>query len=316
LQTPHPTLSGLSGARDTPRYWLNRVASIAAVVVLVIVVSSAYLRQVSVRLNCPAWPDCVQRVTSEDPSRVQAIGERLARLVHRLSASIAAAMVLLIAYLSWAQQPRVRPDIALSAALVVLTVFLAVLGRWSKSSQVPLITLGNLLGGMTLMTLLYWMGLRTAASAGPAMRGGPLALVAGAALALAFADVALGALIGSTRANLVPGHEWLHTAHWLSGLVVVVLTAALTLHRATRERFPSAEAAACGLAIALALSGWIATRLDYPLFAALTHNLLAALLLIALTTAAYRHIGSGRHGTTLSAIDRKCGACAKRGRSR
>jgi heme A synthase len=302
----------LTGARNTPRYWLNRVASAAAVVVLVIVVSSAYLRQVSVRLNCPAWPDCVQRVTSEDPSRVQATGERLARLVHRLSASIAAAMVLLIAYLSWVQQPRVRSDIALAAGLVVLTVFLAVLGRWSKSSQVPLITLGNLLGGMTLMTLLHWVGLRTAGTAGPPILGRPLALVAGAALALAFADVALGALIGSTRANQLPSHEWLHTAHWLPSLLVVVLTATLTLHRTGRERFPSAEAAACALAIALVLTGWIATRFDYPLFAALTHNLLTALLLMALTTAAYRHIGSGRHGTTLSAIDREYGARAKR----
>jgi heme A synthase len=316
LRTPNTTRTVLSEVQDTPRYWLTRVANIAAVVVLVIVVSSAYLRQVSVRLNCPAWPDCVLRVTSEDPSRVQAAGERLARLVHRLSASIAAAMVLLMAYLSWVQQPRVRSDIALAAALVVLTVFLAVLGRWSKSSQVPLITLGNLLGGMTLMTLLHWMALRTAKPAGPAIRRQSLALVAGAALALALADVALGALVGSTRAIHAPGQEWLHTAHWISGLVVLVLTAALTLHRTARERFPSAEAAACSLAIALALTGWIATRFDYPLFAALTHNLLAALLLIALATAAYRYIGSGRHGTTSSSIDTEYGACAQRGRSR
>jgi heme A synthase len=280
--------------RDTPRYWLNRVASAAAVVVLVIVVSSAYLRQVSVRLHCPAWPDCVQQATSEDPSRVQATGERLARLVHRLSASIAAAMVLLIAYLSWVQQPRVRSDIALAAALIVLTVFLAVLGRWSRSSQVPLITLGNLLGGMTLMTLLYWMGLRTAAVVGTPIHGRPLAIVAGAALALAFADVALGALLGGTRAINAPLSEWLHTVHWMSGLAVVLLTAVLILHRASRERFASCEAAACALAIALAGTGWMAPRFDYPLSTALVHNLLAALLLIALASAAYRHIGSER----------------------
>ena len=85
----------------------------------------------------------------------------MARLLHRLSASVAAAMVLLIAYLSWVQQPRVRSDIALSAAIVVLTIFLAGLGRWSGATQVPLVTLGNLLGGMTLMTLLQWTKLRT-----------------------------------------------------------------------------------------------------------------------------------------------------------
>jgi heme A synthase len=42
------------------------------------------------------------------------------------------------------------------------------------------------------------------------------------------------------------------------------------------------------------MTGWISTRFDYPLAATLAHNLLAALLLIALVTAAYRYIGSSR----------------------
>jgi len=48
------------------------------------------------------------------------------------------------------------------------------------------------------------------------------------------------------------------------------------------------------LAIAQAVTGWISTRFDYPLAVVLTHNLLAALLLIALVTAAYRTTGAPR----------------------
>ena len=281
--------------RDTPRQWLHRVTTTAVVVVLMIVASSAYLRQASVRLNCPEWPACTQQVTGEDPARVQPAAERAARLVHRLSASIAGALVLLIAYLSAVQQPRVRSDIALSAALLVLTVFLAVLGRWSRGSQAPLVTLGNLFGGMTLLTLLYWLRLRTSQAQGEAARIGRLAPVAGAALALALADVALGALVSGAHtvsaARAATG-ESLASAHMLAGILVVLLTGTLALHPAARKSSLNAGIAAFVLAIAQATTGWISTRFDYPLAAALAHNLLAALLLIALVTAAYRHSGS------------------------
>jgi cytochrome c oxidase assembly protein subunit 15 len=283
--------------RDTPRHWLHRVATAAVVVVLVIVASSAYLRQASVRLNCPDWPACAQRVTGEEPARAQPAAERAARLVHRLSASIAGALVLLIAYLSSVQQPRVRSDIALSAALVVLTVFLAVLGRWSRTSQAPLVTLGNLLGGMTLLVLLRWMRLRTSPAQAAAVDAGRLAPVAGAALALALVAVSLGALVSSSHAVSAvraASGELLSSAHLLSGLLVLLLAGTLALHPAARGSGRSVGVAAFMLAIAQAVTGWISTRFDYPLAAALIHNVLAALLLIALVTAAYRHIESSR----------------------
>jgi heme a synthase len=292
-----PTAMSPNEVRDTPRYWLHRVATAAVVVVLVIVASSAYLRQASVRLNCPDWPACTQRVTGEDPARAQPAAERAARLVHRLSASIAGALVLLIAYLSAVQRPRVRSDIALSAALVVLTVFLAVLGRWSRTSQAPLVTLGNLLGGMTLLALLHWMRLRTSRVQASAVDARRLAPVAGAALALALAGVALGALVsGSHAVSAVraASGELLASAHLLSGLLVLLLTGTLALHPAARESGRSIGVAAFTLVIAQAMTGWASTRFDYPLVVALTHNLLAALLLIALVTAAYRYAGSSR----------------------
>ena len=280
-----------------PRYWLHRVATAAVVVVLVIVASSAYLRQASVRLNCPDWPACTQRAAGADPPRAQPNAVRAARLVHRLSASIAGAMVLLVAYLSSVQQPRVRSDIALSAALVALTVFLAVLGRWSRTSQAPLVTLGNLLGGMTLLALLHWMRLRTSRAQASAEGAERLTAVAGAALALALAGVALGALVsGSHAVSAVRAGsgELLASAHLASGLLLLLLTGTLALHPAAREGGRSVGVAAFTLAIAQAMTGWISTSLDYPLAAALTHNLLAALLLIALVTAAYRCAGSSR----------------------
>jgi cytochrome c oxidase assembly protein subunit 15 len=292
-----PAAMSSTEARDAPRDWLHRIAAVAVVVVLVIVASSAYLRQASVRLNCPDWPACALQVTGEDPARTQPAAERAARLVHRLSASIAGALILLIAYLSSVQQPRVQSDIVLSAALVALTIFLAVLGRWSRTSQAPLVTLGNLLGGMTLLALLHWMRLRTAPAQASAEGTGRLAPVAGAALALALAGVALGALGSGSHA--VPAvragsGELLASAHLLSGVLVLLLTGTLALHPGARGSGRSAGVAAFTLAVAQAMTGWVSTTFDYPLAAALIHNLLAALLLIALVTAANRYAGSSR----------------------
>lgn len=292
-----PAVANPSEVRDTPRHWLYRVATAAVVLVLLIVASSAYLRQASVRLNCPDWPACAQRAAGEDAARAQPTTVKAARVVHRLSASIAGALVLLIAYLSWVQQPRVRSDIGVSAALVALTVFLAVLGRWSRTSQAPLVTLGNLLGGMTLLALLHWMRLRTSGAQASADDSGRLATVAGAALALALAGVALGALVsGSHAVSAVRAGsgELLASAHLASGLLVLLLTGTLALHPAARESGRSVGVAAFTLAVAQAATGWVSTSFDYPLTAALTHNVLAALLLIALATAAYRYAGSSR----------------------
>ncbi|MGQ0577988.1 MAG: COX15/CtaA family protein [Betaproteobacteria bacterium] len=282
---------------DTPRHWLRRVATAAVFLVLVIVASSAYLRQASVRLDCPAWPACTERAIGEDSTHAQPPAVRATRLVHRLSAAIAGALVLLIAYLSSVQQPRVRSDIVLSVALVVLTVFLAVLGRWSRTSQAPLVTLGNLLGGMTLLALLYWMRLRTAPAQETADGSRSLAIAAGAALALALAGVALGALISGIHA--VPalrtgGGEFLATLHLACGLLVLLPTGVLVLHPGVRGSGRAVGGVAFTLAVAQAMTGWVLTRFDYPLAAALSHNLLAALLLVALVAAAYRYAGPSR----------------------
>lgn len=273
-------------ARNTPRYWMNRVASASVVVVLAIMLSSAYLRQSSIRAGCPEWPACVQPAAGAADAPAAEGSVNFARLVHRLSASIAGAAVLLLALLSWVQTPRNRADRALAVALLVVTSFLAALGRWSGAAAPSWVTLGNLLGGMTLIALLHWMQLRSAPA--PASSDGRHgAALPGTALALSFAAVALGALVGpqaSTAGAGLPG-----LAHALCGLLVLLLTAIPPLmRRAAPASARAASLAAFALACALSLTGWISTRFGYPLPAALVHNLLAALLLLTLLTATYR----------------------------
>jgi cytochrome c oxidase assembly protein subunit 15 len=274
--------------RNTPRYWINRMATGSVVVVLAIMLSSAYLRQSSVRAGCPDWPACTQRAPAAADGTPVERSVNVARLVHRSSASIAGAAVLLVALLSWVQRPRNRTDIVMAAALLAVTSFLAALGRWSGAAASPSVTLGNLLGGMMLIALLHWLRLRTAPA--PAAAGnGRFAALPGAALALTFAAIALGALLGggSSAASTGRGNP-IGLAHGLCGLLVLLLAAVLAMRRATPPSARAASVAAFALACALALAGWISAQFGYPLPAALVHNLLAALLLLSLVTVTYR----------------------------
>ncbi|MEO8009045.1 MAG: hypothetical protein ABI728_11090, partial [Betaproteobacteria bacterium] len=163
-----------------------------------------------------------------------------------------------------------------------------VLGRWSRESQAPLVTLGNLLGGMTLLALLHWMRLRTSPAQEEMQSAGRLARVAPAALALAFADVSMGALLSSSHLVGTGRDGMLASAHLLTGLIVLGLTGLLALQPAVPDSSRLVRFVAFALAIAQAMTGWISASFNYPLTAALAHNLFAALLLITLETAAYR----------------------------
>ncbi len=273
------------------------MASVAVVIVLVIVASSAYLRQSSMRINCPDWPMCAQRIAGQDAEHAPPALVGAVRLAHRLSATIAGVAVMLIFFLTLAHRPRLRADLALSTAIIVLTVFLAVLGRWSRASQGPLITLGNLLGGLTLLALLQWMRLRTSPIHAAPEDAGRLAPVAVIALALAFVAIALGALVSfdqSISTAHAASEGVFAFTHLFTGVLMLLLTGTLALHPAAGRTERRIGITAFVLAILQALTGWLSIRFGYPLPAALAHNLLAAFLLIALETTAYRCAGAAR----------------------
>jgi heme a synthase len=276
--------------RNTPRYLINRVATVSVAVVIAIMLSSAYLRQSSVRTACQDDPACTQRAPQASDDSAGAGTVNPARLVHRLSASIAGGAVLLIALLAWVQRPRDRTDLAIALALLAVTSFLAALGRWSGAAATPLVTLGNIFGGMTLIALLCWLRLRTAPGAPTSVDiGRRLAMLPAIALALNFVAIGLGALMGGPAAAVGDGREDpVLLAHGMSAILVLVLTAVLAIHRATPASVRAPSLAAFCLAGMLGVAGWGSTQFGHPLALALAHNLFAALLLMSLLTATYR----------------------------
>ena len=188
----------------------------ALLLVLVITTTSAYIRLSQAGFGCADWPACYQH-SAPLPAAGQLIPEAStlfwARALHRLAASSAGILLLLIVFLGWKALQDVAGRLA-ALATVALAGFLAALGMVTPSN-LPAVTLGNLLGGMGMAALLWWLYRRD--GAGTRVGRGML-WVALAALAL---QIALGGMIGARHAVLAcsgfpacNGSWWPGPANW------------------------------------------------------------------------------------------------------
>lgn len=291
---------------------------------IAILASSAYLRLTAVGFGCADWPLCYSLSgTAADGSGASFTG--FARLVHRLSATAAGAIVFLVAFFSWVQSPRRRTDIVAAIALLVLTVFLAALGRSSGSVQTPGVVLGNLVGGMSMLLIIWWLYLRAAPASkpqSPAAR--QLAPWAIAVFVLALIQIVLGALATGHRTALAcegfpdcGGIWWpleltmfdplrdlhvqltlvqaegarqaLHMAHRFGAFVLFVFVGILALRSLSCDKHERILPLA-SLAIVLVQAGLgiSAIKLDLPLALIYSHHLGSIALLLAVSATAQR----------------------------
>lgn len=167
-----------------PSPLIARLALLATALVFAILASSAYLRLSAAPGDCALRPECATRSA---PS----LARTIARAAHRLSASVVAVVVLLIAALGWLRREAGRETRWLALALIVLTAFLAVLGAAARDSYAPGVTLGNVIAGNAMAAIGWWLYLRNR-SAFPAPRHGR-ALLAGCAVTAFAISLALAA---------------------------------------------------------------------------------------------------------------------------
>ena len=168
----------------------------ALLLVLVITTTSAYIRLSQAGFGCADWPGCYGR-SLPAPAVGQVIPEQSAlfwaRALHRLAASSAGILLLLIVFLGWNALQNSAARLA-AVTTVALAGFLAWLGMLTPSN-LPAVTVGNLLGGMVMLALLWWLHQRGRGTGA----GRTLHSLALAALVL---QIALGGMIGTRHAVL------------------------------------------------------------------------------------------------------------------
>jgi cytochrome c oxidase assembly protein subunit 15 len=137
------------------------------------VVLSAWIRLAEVGIGCEDWPNCYAVLNADAEKRgitvLTAEGQEMAyrgvRLAHRYIASILGLFIVAIFAVATRQGAKRATGMGIPTAVFAVTVFLSLLGYYTPTRANPLITMGNLIGGMTLAGLLWWMMQRYATNA-------------------------------------------------------------------------------------------------------------------------------------------------------
>lgn len=153
---------------------LHRVALIASVVTLCVIVLGAWVRLSHAGLGCPDWPGCYGKLTwpvappdisaanEAFPERPVEIGKAWREMVHRYLAGFLILMVVLINWIAWRGGEETRRFRGFAALILGLILFQAALGMWTVTLKLkPIIVMMHLMGGMSTIALLSWLAFRS-----------------------------------------------------------------------------------------------------------------------------------------------------------
>lgn len=150
-----------------------RLALIATVLAFCVVILGAYVRLSHAGLGCPDWPGCyghlgvpdteqeVQAANALHPERPVEAHKAWKEMIHRYFAGILGLLVFSLAFVAWRNRRNPQQAVKLPLFLSLLIIFQALLGMWTVTIKLkPLIVMLHLMGGMTTLSILWWMSLR------------------------------------------------------------------------------------------------------------------------------------------------------------
>jgi len=204
--------------KDTNRkdkIFINLVR-ITTVLVFVVIVLGAYVRLSNAGLSCPDWPGCygqiivpanpeaVLQANEVYPDKPLEKGKAWKEMTHRYVASTLGLLILIMTLITWVKSQYSNMRV-FTTILLGLVIFQGLLGMWTVTLLLkPVIVVLHLLGGLTLLSLLYWMVLRQQSRLGVFVSAGnrkllPLAITALLVLGL---QISLGGWTSSNYAAL------------------------------------------------------------------------------------------------------------------
>lgn len=152
---------------------LFRLSLLATLMALVVVVLGAWVRLSDAGLGCPDWPGCyghigVPEAAADVAAANQAFPERPVEadkawkeMIHRYVASTLGLVICAMAFVGWRANRRGEQVGKLPYILLALVIFQGLLGMWTVTLLVkPIIVLAHLAGGLTTLSLLWWLTLR------------------------------------------------------------------------------------------------------------------------------------------------------------
>lgn len=319
---------------------VKRFCFFAVVFALIVVMLGAYTRLTDAGLGCPDWPGCYGEMIVPQTDGIEH-GKAWTEMVHRYVAGTLGLMILGFFVFSWRKESPLYPCRGLTTTLLITVIFQALLGMWTVTLLLhPTIVMGHLLGGMTIISLLWLLYLRVSPMPATLAPSCGLRLALALGLFLVIIQIALG---GWTSANyaamactdfpmcreqwipelhireafsLLPSFEhnyeggWLahparvtiHFLHRVFAVIVLVYVGALSIWLATKNILRQQSLITLGLLLTQVALGVSNILFLLPLPVATAHNGVAALLLLALVTlnARYWQLSGLTHSLPLS----------------
>lgn len=325
----------------------RRLILAAFALTAVVIVFGAYVRLADAGLGCPDWPGCYGQLSPHhaqadilqthavDPHGPVSLPKAWKEMIHRYLAASLGLLILVIAALAWRWRDRQATAPRVAALLVGVVIFQGLLGKWTVTLLLkPAIVTAHLLGGLTTLALLAWLGLRahrvTRLSVPPGVR-----VVARVGLVLLVAQIVLGGWTSTNYAALactdfptchgsfspetdygnafhvvrelgmtadgdflpLPALTAIHWSHRIGALVAgatLCLLAWLLARRQSTQPLGLALLAAITLQVALGIANVV---FGLPLALAVAHNAGAVLLVALLVSINYRVGPSGAEVT-------------------
>ena len=155
--------------------YFRATAWITCILALVVVILGAYVRLSDAGLGCPDWPGCyghllgvpessqeIEVANTEFPQRAVEAGKAWKEVIHRYFAGVLGLLILLLAVLAVKNRNDLDQPVVLPVLLVGLVIFQALLGMWTVTLLLkPVIVMLHLLGGLTILALLWWLVLKS-----------------------------------------------------------------------------------------------------------------------------------------------------------
>jgi len=313
----------------------RRLCLLGTIVAFCVIVLGAYVRLSHAGLGCPDWPGCYghltagqaaenhQAVNAAFPERPIEYEKALKEMLHRYLATALGMLILVIAALAWRNRRDAQQPVGLPLATVALVIFQGLLGMWTVTLLLkPAIVSAHLLGGLTTMSLLWWMSLTTQRRSRPAGEG-RLRRWALAGTVVLGLQILLGGWVSTNYAAVAcpdfptcqrsfwpqmdfrdafvlwrglgidyeggvldhPARVAIHYTHRLGAVIAAAVLGFVAWQALRRGQSRGVRMAGGALAVALVaqlLVGPVMVLATFPLSLATAHNAVAALLVLAM----------------------------------
>ena len=323
---------------------MRLLVKISVFFAFIVIVLGAFTRLTEAGLGCPDWPGCygflkvpsqeehIQQAELRFPDAPVEHAKAWNEMVHRYFAGTLGLLILTIAIISWVKSRRYShypTPVKLPTLLLGLVIFQAALGMWTVTMNLqPLIVMGHLLGGFSIISLLYLLSLRLSsfrlAGGDPELRRyrglafftllvviGQIALggwvaanyAAVACTELPFCEGNWTAQLDFAGAFSIPeadtyqygAHDYndrmtMHVMHRVGAIItfLVICTLLFKCWRKAKSHFFRRSLIVIGLLLSLQiLLGISNVVFQLPLWNAVAHNAVGALLLLSLVALNY-----------------------------